>query len=79
MFEAKTVAIALKELIQNRGLLTLMEAEQQHCCYCNVLLQETITGKRKTPGGEACSDCYYEKLGEGVEQHPIVSGRVRRG
>ena len=79
MFEAKTVAIALKQLIQNRDLLVQMEAEQQHCCYCDVLLQETITGKRPTPNGEACSDCYYEKLGEGVEQHPIVSGRVRRG
>jgi len=79
VFEAKTVAIALKELIQNRGLLTLMEAEQQHCCYCNILLQATITGKRATPDGEACSDCYYENLGEGVEKHPIVSGPVRRG
>ena len=73
------MAIPLKQLIQNRDLLTQMEAEQQHCSYCGVLLQETITGKRPTPDGEACSDCYYEKLGAGIEEHPIVSGRVRRG
>ena len=73
------MAITLKELIQNRDLLTQMEAEQQRCPYCGVVLQETITGKRPTPKGEACSDCYYEQLGEAVEQHPIVSGRVGRG
>ncbi len=73
------MAITLKELIQNRDLLTRMEAEQQRCPYCGVVLQETITGKRPTPKGEACSDCYYEQLGQAVEQHPIVSGRVGRG
>ena len=73
------MAIALKKLIKDRSILAAMDAEQQHCCCCGVLLQETITGKRRTPEGEACSDCYYEKLGEGVEQNPIVSGRVRRG
>jgi len=73
------MAIALKELIQNHNLLAEIEGEQQRCCYCDVLLQETIAGKRQTPDGRACSDCYYEKLGEGVEENPIVSGRVRRG
>jgi hypothetical protein len=73
------VAITLKQLIQNRKLLAQMESEQQRCPYCGVVLQETITGKRPTPKGEACSDCYYEQLGEAVEQNPIVSGRVGRG
>jgi hypothetical protein len=73
------MAIRLTRLIKNPNLLRKLEAEQQQCCYCGVLLQETITGKRKAPAGEACSDCYYEKLGKGIEQNPIASGRVRRG
>jgi hypothetical protein len=79
MFEAKTVAIPLKELIEHRSILLSIESTQQCCCYCGVLLQETITGRECVPKGEACSVCYYEKLGEGVEEHPVVSGRVRRG
>jgi hypothetical protein len=73
------VAITLKDLIEDRSKLATLGGDQQHCCQCGVLLQETITGKRKTPDGEACSDCYYEQLGDLVEQHPVVSGRVRRG
>ena len=75
----KTMAITLKELIENPSKLDALDVGQERCAYCGVLLQETITGKRPTPEGEACSDCYYEKIGEGIEQHPIVSGHVRRG
>lgn len=75
--------IYLKDLIENPRLLDdLREREQSQepcCCECGVLLQETITGKRKTPKGEACSDCYYELLGELIEQHPIVTAGIRRG
>jgi hypothetical protein len=38
-----------------------------------------VTGKRRVGEEDVCSDCYYEKLGELVEQHPITTGRVRRG
>ena len=73
------MAIAIKQLIEHRSLLPGIEANRQCCCYCGVLLQETITGRECAPKGEACIDCYYEELGEGVEQHPVVTGRVRRG
>ena len=70
------MAISLKDLMDKPDLLS---KEGPHCYYCGVLLQETITGKRRDGNHEVCSDCYYEKLGEAVEDHPIVSGRVRRG
>jgi hypothetical protein len=70
------MAIPLKELIENPDLLS---KEGLRCPHCGVLLQETITGKRWEGDHEVCSDCYYEKLGEAIEKHPIVSGRVRRG
>jgi hypothetical protein len=73
------MAIALTELIEHPEKVDELVQAQEHCAYCGVLLQETITGNRKTPRGRACSDCYYEQIGEGIEQHPIVSGKVRRG
>jgi hypothetical protein len=73
------MAISLKALIDDRAKLASLRLDTQKCPYCDVVLQETITGKRPTPKGFACSDCYYEQLGEGVERHPIVTARVRRG
>lgn len=73
------MALYLKDLIKNPRLLDDLRTEQPRCCNCDVELQETITGKRSTPKGEACSDCYYELLGELIEQHPIVSAGFRRG
>lgn len=73
------MAISLKELIENPQRLTELELGALKCVYCKTVLQETITGKRKTPKGCACSDCYYEQLGRGIEKHPIASPRLRRG
>ena len=72
------MATYLKDLIENPRRLSELRTKQQCCCYCETPLQETITGKRKTPDGDACSDCYYEKLGEEIEQHPIASAGIRR-
>jgi hypothetical protein len=71
------MAIKLKQLIENPALLQKKTGQQ--CVSCGILLQESITGRRKTCDGDVCSDCYYEKVGEVIDQHPITSGRVRRG
>ena len=71
--------ISLADLIKDPKRLDVLRLETRKCPYCGVVLQETITGKRPTPRGFACSDCYYEQIGEIVEQHPIVTARVRRG
>ena len=70
--------IYLKDVLANPDVL-MVSAREQKCCSCQVVLQETITGKRKTSGGFACSDCYYEQLGNEIEQYPIGAGGVRRG
>ena len=49
------------------------------CAGCGIELQESITGCRETSEGHVCSDCYYEKLGELVEKHPIGIPRMHRG
>ena len=73
------MAISLTELIENPEKVDELVLAQAHCSYCGVLLQETITGNRKAPLGQACSDCYFEQIGKGIEEHPAVSGKVRRG
>jgi hypothetical protein len=72
------MAIYLKDIIRDRSVLTQVITEQADCCNCGVKLQETITGKRHTPKGDTCSDCYYEMLGDMIEKHPIASGGIRR-
>lgn len=73
------MGISLKALMADPKKLDLLKLDAPSCPYCKVDLQETITGKRPTPRGSACSDCYHEQVGELVEQHPIVTARVRRG
>jgi hypothetical protein len=73
------MAIALTDLIENPERVDKLVQEQSSCAYCGILLQESITGSRKTPKGQACSDCYYEQMGAGIEENPVVSGKVRRG
>jgi hypothetical protein len=70
--------IFLKDLLQDPQLLRQAPFAQQKCCKCGVVLQETITGKRPTPTGDAC-DCYYDELGVEIERHPIASAGIRRG
>jgi hypothetical protein len=70
------MAIPLRDLIERPDLLSKVGPR---CHYCGVLLQETITGKRCEGDHEVCSDCYYEKLGQAIEEHPIVGARVHRG
>lgn len=72
------MAIKMTDVMKNPGLLDSLEQDGDECVHCKVLLQETITGRRKTPDGDACSDCYFEKLGEFVASEPITSGGTRK-
>lgn len=73
------MAITLDELRVNPERLGELQLGLQHCARCQVMLQETLTGKRPAPGGQMCSDCYYEAMGEGVESDPIATPGLRRG
>jgi hypothetical protein len=61
----------------DNGNNELMTASQK-CNKCSTPLQETITGKRLTPEGDYCSDCYFALFGEEVERSPIVMPRSKR-
>jgi ribosomal protein L37AE/L43A len=49
------------------------------CAECNRPLQEAVTGCRSAAGIYVCSDCYYQSVGELIEQRAITSGRALRG
>jgi hypothetical protein len=72
------MTVYLKDLLQRPGLLRELREQQPRCGGCGAVLQETITGKRKAPVGDVCSDCYYGMLGDEIEKHPIASGGIRR-
>ena len=67
-----------KDVVDDPQRLNIHGFKQGKCCICGVVLQETITGKRKTPDGPACSACYYGAVGEEIERHPIASAGIRR-
>jgi hypothetical protein len=54
-------------------------AVKPKCADCGILLQETITGNRRTRRGHVCSRCYFKRLGQELDKHPISALRVTRG
>lgn len=43
------------------------------CCECGVTIQKWRTGEHRTEQGMMCNECFYDKLGEIIEAHPIGS------
>lgn len=46
---------------------------------CGTTLATAITGRQRTADGDMCDDCYFERLGEVVEQCPPRAPRRGRG
>lgn len=73
--------------MQHSGLALLEAYEKRqrervgvcNCAQCGRELREAITGNRRFDKQFVCSDCYYEALGEVIEQHPIAGPRAMRG
>jgi hypothetical protein len=61
--------VKLSEL--NHANIDRLKQKPNRCPYCGNPITYS-TGRRMTPRGMACEDCYYEQLGNLVEQHPIV-------
>lgn len=57
----------LAEAAQRDQALELLEK----CESCGVSLQEAITGYRRVSGRPHCSDCYFCKLSDEIDKHPI--------
>lgn len=49
----------------------------ERCAKCQVPLQSTVTGRRPSAEGPVCEDCYFDLLGDLVEQHPIGRASAR--
>lgn len=49
------------------------------CHKCKTPIRESVTGCRRLHDGKyACSDCYFEDLGDALEAFPILPPRIRR-
>jgi hypothetical protein len=58
------------------------EANGPRCCIGKeriTMAQMQAEEVHQIKGGIACSDHYYQALGEEIERHPILSPSVRRG
>jgi hypothetical protein len=72
------MTITAAEFLKRRGVrLGSGTGVQAVCAACHRPLQETITGNRRTDMGHVCSDCYFEKIGAVVEEHPVTTAHSR--
>ena len=68
----------IKEITLSMAGKPVPDAVVMVCPVCHVEIQETLTGCR--PIGEQfyCSDCYFDKIGDWLDDHPLgVSRSVR--
>ncbi len=63
----------LQDLLDNPDLLKRPEPE---CCMCRKPMTEE---RHETSEGTACGDCYFRKLGDEIEKHPLGNAGIRRG
>lgn len=71
------MTITLQDLLNDRTILD-RKVKGDVCCECGEPIQTFLTGRRPTPKGVACDDCYFGLLGDEVEQHPIGGGAPKR-
>lgn len=48
------------------------------CTDCETPLQESVTGSRSVDDGHLCSDCYFERFGRELDEHPVMMPRALR-
>ena len=80
------MATKLIELINNprarKKFFDRAKANGPHCCIGKepiTFAQMQAEEVHSVKGGIACSDHYYERLGEHIEKHPIHTPGVHRG
>jgi predicted RNA-binding Zn-ribbon protein involved in translation (DUF1610 family) len=68
----------IKEITLSMAGKAVPDVVVMECPVCNVPIQETLTGCR--PMGEQfyCSDCYFDKIGEWLDEHPLGVSHVQR-
>jgi len=49
------------------------------CSRCEVPLQGFLTGRREIKGHLYCKKCYYEELGDILEEHPLGGPILKPG
>lgn len=78
---ALTLAQFREVIRRDKAMLDKLQAPVgvEKCPHCGVPIMEATTGNRAFGEENVCSDCYFEKWGDEVEQHPIFTPRIVRG
>lgn len=58
--------------------LSTRRDEHPRCKTCLTELSENLTGQHACEDGPRCSDCYFDELGNIIEQHGVGLPFVRR-
>ena len=69
--------MALMTLDEMREHLKKHKMEGDKCGKCGCTISTTVTGRQRVSDGWRCDNCYFDELGEFVEQNPI-GGHLRR-
>jgi hypothetical protein len=64
------MAASLKSYLADAAQRDQLE-RLETCAACGVSLQAVITGYRRINGIAHCSDCYFCKLSDVIDNHPI--------
>jgi len=64
-------SITVKEFLKLSKEGKIIKPDGEECGLCPTELHEIETGRRKYGEKLCCSDCYFEKFGELIDQHPI--------
>ena len=68
----------IKEVALSLADGTTPRETSRACRGCHVEIQETITGCRSIGSKLYCSDCYFDKIGDWLDSHPIGVSRAQR-
>lgn len=50
------------------------------CAHCRVPLMESVTGNRRLgDGAHVCSDCYFDRWGNEIDERPLLTPRLTHG
>ncbi len=67
-----------KEFLELLKAGKIQETGRVCCKKCGIPLRERVTGNRQVGTDRYCSDCYFEELGELIDEMPIGIRSVSR-
>jgi len=68
----------IKEITLSMSGQPVPDVVAMACPACHVEIQETLTGCRAIGEQFYCSNCYFDKIGDWLDDHPLGASRSPR-